>query len=84
MALATARIEVIPPRRATGELHAAYAALAEHAPRLGYIVRMYSLRPALVRLVGRYFTDVLGTGYLPRQDKEIVCVATSHAGRCAY
>lgn len=84
MAAATARIAVIPPRRARGELAAAYAELRRHVPRVGYVVRIFSLRPALVRLVGLYFTNVLGAGTVPRQEKEILCVATSRAGRCSY
>jgi hypothetical protein len=79
-----ARIKTIRPWRATGELRAAYLELSAHAPRIGYVVRIFSLRPALVRLVTRFFTDVLGSGYLSRIDKELLCVATSYAGRCHY
>jgi hypothetical protein len=78
------RVQIIHPRHSSGELKAAYADLAQYAPRIGFVVRIFSPRPQLVRLVGRFFTDVLGAGTLPRPDKEIICVATSYAGRCKY
>lgn len=79
-----ARIQVISPRRATHELREAYRSLARTAPRVGFVVQIFSLRPALVRLVDLFFTEVLGAGTLSRQDKEILCVVTSRAGRCKY
>jgi hypothetical protein len=78
------RVQIIPPRQASGELKVAYAELSQYAPRIGNVVQIFSLRPALVRLVTLFFTDMLGAGVLPRQDKEIVCVVTSYAGRCKY
>ena len=84
MLVQTARIRTIPPWRATGSLRAAYCELGRFAPRVGYVVRIFSLRPALVRLVTSFFTDVLGAGYLSRIDKELLCVVTSYAGRCQY
>ncbi|MDP9105684.1 MAG: carboxymuconolactone decarboxylase family protein [Candidatus Eremiobacteraeota bacterium] len=47
-------------------------------------MQIFSLRPALVRLVSSFFTDVLGAGYVSRSDKELLCVVTSYAGRCRY
>ena len=84
MFVRTARIRTIPPWRAAGSLRAAYSDLGQHAPRIGYVVQIFSLRPALVRLVGSFFTEVLGSGSLPRMDKELLCVVTSYAGRCKY
>lgn len=78
------RVQIISPRHATGELRAAYTELGRHAPGIGHAVCMFSLRPTLVRLVSLFLTDVLGAGTLPRQEKEIICVATSYAGRCKY
>ena len=70
--------------QATGDLHLAYSDLARHAPRIGYVVQIFSLRAKLVRLVGLFFTEVLGAGTLSRQDKEILCVVTSRTGKCKY
>ena len=84
MKLQIARIRTIPPWRASGPLRTAYAELGQHAPRIGYVVQIFSLRPSLVHLVGLFFTDVLGAGNLPRQDKELLCVVTSQIGRCKY
>lgn len=80
----TARIRTVSPWHAAGSLLAAYSDLALHAPRIGYVVQIFSLRAGLVRLVTSFFRDVLGTGYLPRIDKELLCVVTSQAGRCKY
>jgi hypothetical protein len=78
------RVQIISPRNATGELKAAYTELRHYTPRIGNVVQIFSLRPSLVRLVTLFFTDTLGAGVLPRQDKEIICVVTSYAGRCKY
>jgi hypothetical protein len=78
------RIEVIPPRSATGELKEAYVALEQYTPRVGHVVRIFSLRPYLIKLTTRFFTELLGAGRLSRVDKELICVATSKAGNCAY
>lgn len=84
MLMQAARIKTISPWRASGSLRAAYKDLARSAPRIGFVVQIFSLRPSLVRLVGSFFTDVLGAGTLPRIDKELLCVVTSYAGRCKY
>jgi hypothetical protein len=80
----TARIQTISPWQASGALRSAYRELSRHAPRIGYVVRIFSLRPSLVRLVSSFFIDVLGSGLLPRIDKELLCVVTSYVGRCQY
>lgn len=79
-----ARIPIISPQRASGELAAAYREVQTYMPHVGKLVQICSVRPEWVRLMGQSMIFTLETGTLPRQEKELLAVATSRAGRCKY
>ena len=79
-----ARIRIIPPRGARGELAEAYREVRGYMPRVGKLVQICSVRPEWVSLTGRNMLFTMETGTLPRQDKELLAVATSTVGRCRY
>lgn len=78
------RIGIIGPRRATGELKLAYRGVQAYMPHVGKLVQICSVRPEWVRLTGQNMLFTMEAGTLPRQDKEMLAVATSKAGRCRY
>jgi len=78
------RIEVTSPARATGELAAAYRDVKRYMPRVGKLVQICSVRPDWVRLTCDNMVRSMETGTLRREDKELLAVATSKAGRCKY
>jgi hypothetical protein len=78
------RIHVTPPSRATGELAAAYREAERYMPRVGKLVQICSVRPDWVRLTCANMVRSMETGTLRREDKELLAVATSRAGRCKY
>ncbi|HEY6202455.1 MAG TPA: hypothetical protein VI056_05380 [Candidatus Limnocylindria bacterium] len=78
------RIAVISPGRARGDLAAAYRDVQGYMPRVGKLVQVCSLRPQWVRLMGEGMRFTLEAGTLSRAEKELLAVATSRAGACAY
>ena len=78
------RIKITGPREALGELAEAYREVQAYMPHVGKLVQICSVRPEWVRLTGSNMLFTLEAGTLPRQDKEMLAVATSKAGRCAY
>ena len=79
-----ARIRIVGPSQATGELRLAYRDVQTYMPHVGKLVQICSVRPEWVRLTGRNMLFSMEAGSLPRQDKEMLAVATSKAGRCKY
>jgi hypothetical protein len=79
-----ARIRVIPPRSASGELASAYLDVRGYMPKVGRLVQICSLWPEWVRLTGANMLATLEAGSLPRRQKELLAVATSRAGGCGY
>ena len=78
------RIQMISPCNASGELADAYREVRTYMPRVGKLVQICSVRPEWVRLSGQNMLFTLEAGTLPRQDKELLAVATSIAGHCQY
>jgi len=83
-----ARIQVIPPSRAGGRLHEAYAAVAVPQQRslplpTPNIMQVFSLRPDYLEAVGKYW-HTLWSGTLSRVNKEMIAVAVSKATQCHY
>ena len=78
------RIQMTPPRRASGELAEAYREVQTYMPHVGHLVQICSVRPEWVRLTGQNMLFTLEAGTMPRMDKELLAVATSKAGRCRY
>jgi hypothetical protein len=79
-----ARIAVIPPSQATGELAAAYREVQTYMPRVGRLVQICSVWPAWIRMTGRNMLVTLEAGTLSRQQKEMLAVVTSRSGGCGY
>jgi hypothetical protein len=79
-----ARITVVTPSAATGDLAQAYREVARYMPRVGKLVQICSAWPEWVRLTGQNMVVTMEAGTLPRQEKEFLAVVTSRAGRCAY
>jgi len=78
------RIQMISPRHATGNLASAYRDVQMYMPHVGKLVQICSVRPEWVRLTGQNMLFTMEAGTLSRQDKELLAVATSKAGRCKY
>jgi hypothetical protein len=78
------RIRIIKPREAADELRQAYREVQTYMPHVGKLVQICSVRPEWVRLTGQNMLFTMEAGTLPRQDKEMLAVATSKAGRCRY
>jgi len=78
------RIRIIGPKDASGELAGAYREVQKYMPHVGKLVQICSVRPEWVRLTGENMVFTMEAGTLPRQDKEMLAVATSKAGRCSY
>ncbi|HTK74619.1 MAG TPA: hypothetical protein VL371_05125 [Gemmataceae bacterium] len=88
-----ARIESINPWRARGDLRRAYRDLRHDiVGRLPVpsslvvwnIVRVFSLRPALLRAFGRCFILTMWGGGLARSAKEAIGVTVARANSCHY
>ena len=78
------RLEMVSPRKSSGELAAAYREIKTYMPRVGKLVQICSVRPEWVRLTGQNMIFTMEAGTLPREDKELLAVATSIAGSCQY
>ena len=78
------RIQIIGPGKASGELATAYREVQAYMPHVGKLVQICSVRPEWVRLTGQNMVFTMEAGSLHRQDKEMLAVATSKAGRCHY
>ena len=84
------RIQLIPPRNATGELRAAYADLgrrmgarAERLP-VPRILQCFSHRPRLLRAAADGYWYAGWCGQVPRALKELVAILVAREGRCFY
>lgn len=79
-----ARIQIVGPGRASGELAEAYREVQTYMPHVGMLVQICSVRPEWVRLTGRNMLFTMEMGTLSRVDKEMLAVRTSRAGKCRY
>ena len=88
-----AYIKTISPWRARGELRRAYQEIRRDMMgglpvplglAVGNVLRIFSLRPALVRAFERCFLLVMWDGVLRRQAKEALGVAVARTIRCHY
>ena len=88
-----AHITTISPWRARGELLHAYRDIRRQVtggwrmplPLLTWnIMRVFSLRPALVRAFGRCFVLTMWGGTLRRQAREALGVSVAGTIRCPY
>ena len=78
-------IRPIPPEKATGTLKRLYDAAVERAGRVFNIIRMFSLRPAVLRSsLGLYRDTMFGASDLTRAEREMVAVVTSQINDCHY
>lgn len=78
-------IRWIPPQEATGELNRLYEESVRRAGKVFHIVRVQSLRPAMLRAgIGLYAATTLSPGELTRAQKEMLAVVVSAANRCRY
>jgi len=88
-----AYIDAIDPLRARGELRRAYRDLRHEivgwlpvpsSLAVWNIVRVFSLRPALLRAFGRCFILTMWGGTLARSAKEAIGVTVARANSCRY
>ena len=78
-------IRQVAPDEATGELAEIYQPLLQKTGRVAWILRCFSLRPDLLRLINElanrgHFSD----GFLPRRIKEMIATYASALNRCPY
>lgn len=79
-------IQVVPPRKATGETALVYRYMAEvgGGNLVGKIVQIFSLRPGSMRRMIRSWELAMWMGDEPRSTRELVAAAVSRLGDCHY
>lgn len=80
-----ARIDIIPPSQATGELKETYARIQEQRGAIANVHAIHSLRPKTMQTHIDFYVSVLyGKSKLSRRERELIAVAVSHANGCDY
>lgn len=80
-----ARIRVIPPAEATGELAEQYARMKDPNGNVANILNVHSLNPAALRThFDLYRTLMFGPSELTRAQRESVAVVVSVTNECHY
>ncbi len=80
-----ARIRVIPPAEAAGELAECYAQMKDANGNVANILAVHSLSPAALRAhYGLYKTLMFGRSELSRAQREMIAVVVSTANQCHY
>ena len=80
-----ARIHVIPPQEATGELKEVYDNVVERRGAVASVLQIQSLHPATLRThLDMYVSILYGKSALTRQERETIAVAVSQANGCNY
>jgi uncharacterized peroxidase-related enzyme len=80
-----ARIQVIEPEEATGELKAIYDELTGSRGKLAEVHKIQSLNPQSIRdHMNLYMTTMFARSPLSRAEREMMAVVVSARNRCAY
>ncbi len=80
-----ARIRVISPAEAAGELADCYAQMKDANGNVANILTVHSLNPAALRgHYGLYKTLMFGRSELSRAQREMIAVVVSAANECHY
>lgn len=80
-----ARIQVIPPEDADGELKRTYDAIREKRGAIANVHAIHSLHPTTMTTHIDFYLSVLyGRSRLKRAEREAIAVAVSHANECGY
>ncbi len=80
-----ARIRVIPPAEAAGELADCYAQMKDATGNVANILTVHSLNPPALRAhCGLYKTLMFGRSELSRAQREMIAVVVSTANECHY
>jgi uncharacterized peroxidase-related enzyme len=78
-------IDVIPEADATGDLRAAYDAIARQRGKLSNIMRVHSLHPeAMQTHMDLYLSLLFSRSPLRRADRELLATVVSAVNGCAY
>lgn len=80
-----AYIRPVPPEEATGSLKRQYDAAVQRAGKVFNIVRMFSLRPGVLRSAMALYRDTMfAESALTRAEREMIAVLTSQVNHCHY
>jgi alkylhydroperoxidase family enzyme len=78
-------IRMIPDEEAEGSLKRQYDAAIGRAGKVFNVVRIFSLRPAVMRSALAVYRDTMfGESELTRAEREMIAVVTSQANDCHY
>jgi len=78
-------IETVSPERAEGALKRLYEEAVERAGRVYNVIRLQSLRPAVLRASVQLYSQIMkGESGLSRAEREMIAVVVSRANGCFY
>ena len=79
-----ARVTLVDPATATGELAETFSEIESHAGKVGNIWRALANNPKMLKAVWDRRNSVMGSDSLPHITKEAIALAVSSANNCEY